>query len=409
MSSTAVHVLFVVAGIVAGSVFAVVVVTLLARRGSGVRVAGGVPSQAVPGGDGDAVQAAIIAEQRVAALETMLSSALDRMALSTGQQLEAHGRAASGELGLRHEAIDRRVDDMNTELARIRDLVTQMQRDRAEQHGQLVASLAETTRVSGELVGTTQALREALSSSRARGVWGERMAEDVLRLAGFEEGVSFRRQVTLVGGGRPDITFMLPEGRELHMDVKFPMDNYMRHLDASEGAESDAAAQAFVRDVRARIKELTGRGYLDSESSVGYVLMFIPNESVYGFIHATDPRVVDYALEHGVVMCSPFTLFAVLGVIRQAVDSFQLARMGDDILHCFGEFTKQWTAFSEKLDRLGSQLGTVQRTYDELSGVRRRQLTRQLDEIERLRTQEVDRAPSGEPSSAWRDPSGLTA
>ena len=59
----------------------------------------------------------------------------------------------------------------------------------------------------------TQQLREALASSKVRGQWGERMAEDVLRLAGFLEGVNYRRQATLdERGGRPDYTFLMPNG-----------------------------------------------------------------------------------------------------------------------------------------------------------------------------------------------------
>ena len=41
---------------------------------------------------------------------------------------------------------------------------------------------------------TTGALREALASSRVRGQWGERMAEDVLRMVGFVEGVNYVKQ-----------------------------------------------------------------------------------------------------------------------------------------------------------------------------------------------------------------------
>ena len=61
---------------------------------------------------------------------------------------------------------------------------------------------------------TTQGLREALSSTKARGQWGERMAEDVLQLAGFVEGIQYRKQVSVDGGsGIPDFTFLLPRRR----------------------------------------------------------------------------------------------------------------------------------------------------------------------------------------------------
>ncbi|MFN8041291.1 MAG: DNA recombination protein RmuC [Acidimicrobiales bacterium] len=388
------------AGAAVGVVVAAVVVRAVRRDAVAARAADEAARQ-------QAVAEAVarLADERDAAVDAAVASAVDRVTVVAAERLAAHtqvavetvttiagaelatqARAASGELDLRQQTFEQRVHDMNGELRQLRGLVAQLQQDKAAQHGELTAGLAQAVRTSTELASTTQALREALSSSRARGQWGERMADDVLRLSGLVEGISYRKQVTLPGGSRPDVTFLLPEGRVLHMDVKFPIDNYLRHLEATSAAERDEATKAFLRDVRNRIKELTGRGYADPETTVGYVLLFIPNESVYAFVHEHDPELLDVALGHQVVMCSPFTLFAVLGVVRQSVETFQLARTSDDILRCLGDFTKQWDAFADKLDTLGKQLGTVQRSYDDLSGVRKRQLTRHLDEIDRLRT-----------------------
>ena len=158
------------------------------------------------------------------------------------------------------------------------------------------------------------------------------MADDVLRAAGLLEGVNYRKQRAIAGGTIPDFTFLLPRDVELHMDVKFPVDNYLRHLEATTDAERDATCSAFLRDVRNRIKELASRGYADPTTTPGFLLLFIPNESVYAFIQEHDGDARRHALAQGVVLCSPFTLFAVLGVVRQAVDCFLLERASDEIL-----------------------------------------------------------------------------
>src|SRR5207237_8932304 len=131
---------------------------------------------------------------------------------------------------------------------------------------------------------------------------------------------------------------------------------------------------AVVRDVRKRSMKLANRGYADAATTAGYVLLFIPNESVYSFIQEHDREVGDIALAQGVVLCSPFTLFAVLGVIRKAVDAALLERASDEILMALGRFSDQWTRFSEHLDRLGKQIGTVQSTSDHPPAGRRSQL-----------------------------------
>jgi DNA recombination protein RmuC len=212
------------------------------------------------------------------------------------------------------------------------------------------------------------------------------LADEVLRAAGMVEGVNYRRQVAMVGGRVPDFTFLLPKGLEMNMDVKFPIDNYLRYLDATNDGDRSSALSAFQRDVRSRVKEITTREYIDPERTVDHVLLFIPNESVYSFIHENDSELLDRAMADKVVMCSPTTLFAVLAVVRQAVDNFQLERTSGEILTCLTRFRKQWDKFSEQVDRVGKSLTASQRAFDDLDGTRRRQFERELDRIDALQS-----------------------
>ncbi len=334
--------------------------------------------------------------------DATVRAAVDTVMGLAGDKLGDHLAAGPRELELRGHALDQRFGEMSGELRRVTDLVTTLSRERAEQHGQVVSGLAEAARSTASLSDTTRTLREALASPKARGQWGERMAEDVLRLAGFVEGVNYRKQTALPGGTIPDITFLLPQGRLLHMDVKFPVDNYLRSLEAASPAETEAAERAFLKDVRTRIKELTKRGYVDSATTVDYVLAFIPNEAVYGFVHQHDPGLVDTALAQKVVLCSPCSLFAVLAVIRQAIDAFHLDQTSDEILCALGAFGDQWGKFSEQLDVVGKRMETAQKGFEELAGPRRRQLQRRLDDLDELRTRRG--LDADEPGSAGRSP-----
>jgi DNA recombination protein RmuC len=290
------------------------------------------------------------------------------------------------QLALRNAAVERHMGDVRAELSRVSELVASLQRERAEQQGRVETRLTEIASVSARLVDTTQSLRQALANPRARGQWGERMADDVLRAAGLVEGISYRKQSATAAGTVPDFTFMLPGERVLHMDVKFPVDNYLRYLEASSERERDQHAIAFVRDVRARVRELSSRVYIDPDGTLDEVLLFIPNEAVYAFAHQHDRDLLDVALQQKVVLCSPSTLFSVLAVIRQAVEQTRLERTSDEILACLAAFEQQWGKFSDALDKVGRGLDTVRRSWDDLSGTRRRQLERQLDRVGELRT-----------------------
>jgi DNA recombination protein RmuC len=282
---------------------------------------------------------------------------------------------------------------MRSELDRVTTLVRQLESNRAEQLGGLAEQLTEAGRQTRALNETTHELRQALSSSKARGQWGERMAEDVLQLAGFLEGVNYAKQRRLHDGGVPDFTFMLPRGLELHMDVKFPLDNYLRYLDADCDTDRERYRKGFLRDARDRVRELAARGYVEPDASVDCMLLFIPNEALFGFIQEHDRGLVDEALRRKIVLCSPLTLFAVLAVVRQSVDNFQLERTSDQILSLLADFRTQWDKFVDEFDKLGTHLARSQKAYDVLCTTRRRQLERPLDKLDEVRASRSESEP----------------
>jgi DNA recombination protein RmuC len=311
------------------------------------------------------------------AVDTVMSVASSKL----GDQLAAGKMVIDRE----RDAVTSQVTSVESELRRVADLVAALQKERAEQTGQLSSGLEQAVRVTTALADTTQSLQQALASPKSRGQWGERMAEDVLRAAGFLEGTSYHRQTKLSTGGVPDYTFPLPTGHVVNMDVKFPVDNYLRWLDADGDDVRKRHAAAFQRDVRDRVRELTERSYVDPTTTVDYLLLFVPNESVYGFLHEHDGDLIDYALARKVVLCSPTTLFAVLAVIRHAVDNFMVEQRGQDILGALGELRVQWERWEEPIEKMKRGLDSAQRAYDDLAGPRKRSFERQLEKLEGFR------------------------
>jgi DNA recombination protein RmuC len=172
------------------------------------------------------------------------------------------------------------------------------------------------------------------------------------------------------------------------MDVKFPLDNYLKFLEAKSEPERAKYRTDFLRDVKARIKEVTTRDYINPEqNTVDSVLLFIPNEQIYAFIHEQDSGLLDDGIRQGVVFCSPLTLFAVLAVIRKAVDNFSLEQTSNEILSLLGDFKKQWGEFVGKLEIVGKRIADAQKEYEALTTTRRRQLEKPLNRIEDLRMQ----------------------
>jgi DNA recombination protein RmuC len=342
--------------------------------------------------------------QRVQDLEALINRikesfgalSLEALSKNTGEFLKLANETLSKQTQLgekelegKKKLIDQTLEVMEEDLQKVEDLMTAFEKDREKKFGELANQLQATAEQTGKLQETTGQLRVALASTRARGHWGERMAEDVLRLAGFVEGINYQKQKALATvGTRPDYTFLLPQNLKVNMDVKFPLDNYLHYLEAEGESDQKMYKDKFLQDAKKRIKEVTTKDYINpEENTLDYVIAFIPNEQVYAFIHENDSAVLDEALKNKVILCSPITLYAILAVIRQAVDNFNLEKTSSQILSLLGAFNKQWTLFLQSLEKMGRKIDDAKLEFNSLNSTRRTQLERPLSKIEDLRKQ----------------------
>jgi DNA recombination protein RmuC len=306
-------------------------------------------------------------------------------------RVEAQAQAGERELTAKKDLIESRLSqvqsELRAELSKVTDLVGQLGSRSTEQFGRVSAQLNEHAAFTSQLASSTQQLKEVLASTKARGQWGERMAEDVLRLAGLVEHVNYEKQISLEdGSGIPDFTFLLPKGHKLFMDVKFPMSAYLRFLEADTDSDRTLYRKQFLADVRVRVKELANRDYAAKEGkALDEVLLFIPNETISSFLHEHEPSLFEDAMRNHIVMCSPLTLFAMLGVIRQAYDNFMVEQQADQILELMGAFGLQYSKYTASVTKLGRNFDSVHRSFEELESTRRNALERPLRKIEQLR------------------------
>ena len=250
----------------------------------------------------------------------------------------------------------------------------------------LEGQMKESKESVGKLTDTTSQLRQILSSSQARGQWGERMVKDILDFIGLVEGINYSQQAQVSDGrDRPDFTFFLPDEKAINMGVKFPLAHYEKYIAAESDLEKESEKIAFLTDVRNRVNEVSKRGYIDPKgSTVDYVLLFIPNESIYAFLNQEDHDLIDFSLEKKILLCSPVTLYAILSLIRQAVSNFSMEQKAGEMQELVGVFRKQWEKFTEKVDAMGKTLNSLGNHYEELKGTRIRALEKPMEKIESL-------------------------
>jgi len=330
--------------------------------------------------------------------ETFKSLSFDALSKNSEEFLKLAEKAfesktaeGSKELESKKELIDQNIASIGKTISEVQRKIEEVGKASGEKFTEVSTLIKKHEEVTSKLKDTTEHLSHALANPKKRGEWGERMAEDIIQLIGMIEGINYIKQKTMDNSaGRPDYTFFLPNRLKVNMDVKFPIDNYIHYLNSESEHDRKRYRDELLKNTKVMIKQVTTRDYINpAENTIDYVIIFIPNEQIYSFINESDNTLMDEALRQKVILCSPFTLYAVLAVIRQSVENFNLEQTASEILKLLSEFSKQWNAYKEKFRLMGEKLDMAKKEYDALVTTRSNMLERPLKKIEDLRKQKA--------------------
>jgi len=300
------------------------------------------------------------------------------------QQFESEQNKAATELETRKQAVENSVSGLKEQLDQYQKLLRELERDRSQKYGNLENELKNTSLSTAKLQETTNNLNSILGNNQKRGQWGERMAEDIIRYAGLVEGVNYRKQTKLdTTTTKPDYTFLLPDDHKINMDVKFPLDNYQNMISAETQTEQEKYCKDFERNVKGRIKEIQNRDYINpAENTLDFVLLFIPNEQIFGFILEKMPNLIDEALKQKVTLCSPLTLYAMLSVIRQAFENFRYEKDLKKIILVIDQFAKIFERCKVRFEDIGKFIGKLEGVYADVKNKSFKQLDGKIKQID---------------------------
>ncbi len=304
------------------------------------------------------------------------------------------------ELETRKQAVESTVKNLQEQLDKYQVLLRQVEEDRARKYGNLENELKNASQATSKLQETTNKLNDILGNVKLRGQWGERMAEDIIRNAGLIEGVNYNKQKQLASStSKPDFTFILPNDHIVNMDVKFPLDNYLNWVNSQSPADKERFQKEFFRNVKDRIKEIQNREYINpQEKTLDFVLLFIPNEQVFGMIQEEVPNLMDDSLKQKVVLCSPFTLYAMLSVIRQAYENFRFERDLKEIINHITLFSRHYDKFKIRFEEIGKAIENIEKRYNDVKTTDFKKLDTKIRHIEEYK-KENNIAISDEPEA----------
>lgn len=285
-------------------------------------------------------------------------------------------------LQAKKDLIEEIVKEIRTDLSNSQQNLINTNKERITEFKELKTVIEQHKNVTESLQITTDNLRKVLSNNQLRGNFGQEVAEDLLKMAGFVKGQNYSSQEQLKGGSKPDFTVFLPDGVKINIDVKFPFQALQRLQETDDKEQQKKYISEFKTDIKNKIKEVTTRDYINpEENTVDFVVMFIPNEMIFSFIYERFDDVWRDAMKNKVVMCGPFSFTAILRMVQQSYDNFKYQKDLHQIISHIKVFQNEYLKFSQALDDLGKEIKSADKKYEVVAGTRDRALTRIIDKI----------------------------
>ncbi|MEE1111543.1 MAG: DNA recombination protein RmuC [Alphaproteobacteria bacterium] len=228
----------------------------------------------------------------------------------------------------------------------------------AERLGALSQNAIELKNISSDIANFKNIL---MGNKQARGTFGERQLEDLVRDIMPPETYEFQHVMTT--GVRPDCIIRLPyPPGDMIIDSKFPLESYNRMIEN----ENDVMIQKqFELDVRKHIDAI-GEKYIIAGQTAESAMMFIASESIFETLHRKFPNTIEYAARKKVFIVSPATLWATLNTIRAVLSDIKIKRVAAQIKKELDMLLTDLTRLSGRADNVARHFAQAQTDIEQL-------------------------------------------
>ena len=259
-----------------------------------------------------------------------------------------------------------------------------------QEQQQAVLNLKEQTeKIGSDAANLTKALK---GDSKMQGDWGEMVLETILENSGLRKDEEFFIQENTKDeegkNYRPDVIVRFPEGRSVVIDSKVSLTAYSDALAAEDEAEQERLMKAHALSVRKHIDELAAKDYSKLvDDAIGFVLMFIPNETSYIAAMKQQPDLSRYAYQKKIIIISPSNLLMALQlaynlwqydrqnknvekIVKTAADLYDKVAGFEDTFMSVGDLiTRLSGTFDKARKQLYDGTGNVMRRVESLKGL----------------------------------------
>lgn len=241
-----------------------------------------------------------------------------------------------------------------------------------------------------QLAGDVNSLSRVLSNVKTRGTFAEvqlgNLLEQTLTAEQFGRNVSPKddqkkvEYAVKIPSGEQDGTFVW-----LPIDSKFPQEDYLRLVEASESGDAAAVEEAakalevFIKEQAKDIQKL----YIEVPKTTDFAILFLPTEGLYAEVLRRPGLAETVQTKYRVMICGPTTLTAFLNTLSMGFRTIAINKRASEVWEVL-------SAVKEQYEKFGGLLGKVRKKIDEAGNAideaqkRQNQIQSKLRRVETL-------------------------
>lgn len=335
-------------------------------------------------------------EQLESMVHKVFGMTANKLVEQSKQALAGEKDLIKNDLTNKQQMLEKMIRELRQEMSEQQKEIRDIEKDQIDKISKVGTAVEEHRQLTKELKFSTEQLAKVLSNNQTRGAWGERIIEDLLQANGLQEGIHYLRQAKQGESVlKPDITLLLPDHRNVPVDVKFPYQEVQKMSMTENQSEKQTHMLQFKRDLKTKVDKVAN--YISPENdTLDYAIMFVPNEALFSFINQKFPDIIDEALAKKVIICSPFSFLIVARTVMESYRNFMVGKKIKEVIKQIDAFAGEWLKFDEEFLKFGRSIENLQKNYEVLTGTRKRQMEKRIAKIEQYRGSSVDLLEEGE-------------
>lgn len=304
--------------------------------------------------------------------------------------------------------ISKILDSINTTLEKqlneIRSTVdeklqTTLEKKITEEYKKLQNLLLQVSKDIGEMQDLASGvgdLKNILTNVKSKGVFGEYQLENILDQLLTPD--QYSKNVATKRGSSKHVEFAVKlPGNEvgdevwLPIDSKFPSipyENLMKKYDEGSKEEVDKARTFLGNEITKYAKDIAEK-YLDPPNTTNFGILFLPTEGLYAEVLRTPGFIQKLQKTHRITIAGPTTLSAFLNSLQMGFTTLRIQKQSGVIEKVLHSIKDEFEKFATHLDGVATSLSQATTKLDALRSTRTNVMTRKLQEIDRIDSEEV--------------------